>query len=66
MFERTSITNNWSIEFDGKSILELYAAKPKMSYAEIREVILNEGGTINADGIIHKGTARNKNWVVNS
>lgn len=46
--------NRWSVEFDGKSILALCILKPKMTYAEIKNVILNEGGTIDAEGIIHR------------
>lgn len=44
----------WSKEMDGKSILVLLAAYPKMSYAEILNVILNEGGNVDESGIIHK------------
>lgn len=44
----------WSWLFDGKHVLALCAWKPKMTYGEIRNVILNEGGTIDKDGIIHK------------
>lgn len=46
--------DRWSIEFDGKSILALCILKPKMTYAEIKNVILNEGGSIDAAGIVHR------------
>lgn len=53
------LTHNWSVEYDGKSILELMAAKSKMTYAEIENVIVNEGGYIK-DGTIHAGSAKDK------
>lgn len=56
---RKASTNNWSVEFDGKNIFALVAVKTNMTYAEIRNVIMNEGGTIDSNGTIHKGTARN-------
>lgn len=46
----------WSIDYDGKSVYDLMEDKPKMPYADIKAVIRNEGGSIDADGIIHKGT----------
>ena len=52
---RSSIS--WSVEFDGKSILALLALKPKMTYKEILEVIHAEGGYVDNNAIIHKGTA---------
>ena len=57
--QRKACTNNWSVEFDGKNIFALAAVKTEMTYAEIRNVIMNEGGTIDENGTIHKGTARN-------
>ena len=44
----------WSIELDGKSILIALAARPKMTYNEIVNVIKNEGGSVDAAGIIHR------------
>lgn len=44
----------WSIEYDGYPIMELIRKKPKMTFAEIRNVIENEGGSIDASGIIHR------------
>ena len=44
----------WSSEYDGISVLILMLQKPKMSLNEIRNVIENEGGSIDTDGIIHK------------
>lgn len=43
----------WSQMFDGKHILALCAYKPKMSYAEIKMVLDNEGAEVDAQGIIH-------------
>lgn len=48
----------WSIDYDGKSVYDLMEDKPKMPYADIKAVILNEGGSIDAEGIIHKGTCK--------
>ena len=50
----TVIEGRWSVLYDGKSIMELLKLKPKMTFAEIKNVILNEKGTIDACGIIHK------------
>lgn len=44
----------WCREFDGQSILALVQAKPKMTFNEIKNVIENEGGSIDSDGIIHR------------
>lgn len=55
-------TCNWSIEFDGKNIIELVAKKPKMTYAEILIVVREEGGYVDSNGIVHRGTARDKLW----
>ena len=46
----------WSIEYDGKSVFDLMEEKQKMPYAHIKMVIANEGGYIDDEGIIHKGT----------
>lgn len=48
----------WSVDYDGQSIVQLLIAKPKMTYAEITNVIVNEGGVIDEKGIIHRGTAK--------
>lgn len=58
--KRTLTTINWSVEWDGKPALLLVAEKPKMSYKEILQVIQNEGGYVDPNGIIRKGTAVNK------
>jgi hypothetical protein len=55
-------THNWSIEFDSKNILALCAVRPKMSYAELLIVIRAEGGYVDSNGIVHKGTATDKLW----
>ena len=44
----------FSEEFDGKSIVVLCIVKPKMTYAEIVNVIVNEGGSVDSQGIVHK------------
>ena len=61
---RKACTNNWSVEFDGKNILALVAVKTEMTFGEIRNVIINEGGIIDNNGIIHKGTAVNKLYII--
>ena len=53
-------TTNWSVEFDGKRLLALLIIKEKMTYEEVVRVITNEGGYVDSEGIIHKGTAENK------
>ena len=45
----------WSKMFDGKSVIELMEQWPKMPYAHVKMVIENEGGSIDSEGIIHKG-----------
>lgn len=55
-------THNWSIEFDGKNVMALVMLKPKMTYAEILIVIQSEGGYVDSNGIVHKGTATDKLW----
>lgn len=62
--DKIAITLNWSIEWDNRSILILMMRKPKMSYKEILDVITAEGGYVDSEGIIHKGTAENKMYVV--
>ena len=54
------LTNNWSIQYDGRSILEFMRARSNCSYEHAKMVIEGEGGYIDSDGIIHKGTAENK------
>lgn len=44
----------WCRDYDGKSIMELCLAKPKMTYNEIVNVIINEGGTVDKDGTVHR------------
>ena len=45
----------WSKEYDGKSVFDLMEKWQKMPYAHIKMVIENEGGSIDSEGIIHKG-----------
>lgn len=58
------ITNNWSVAWDGIHVAILVMQKPKMSYAEILNVIRSEGGYVDSDGIIHKGKAENKVYTL--
>lgn len=44
----------WSVEFDGKSLVALMQYKHKMTYADILNVIKNEGGSVDENGIIHR------------
>ena len=54
--ERTPIPGLfWSKEFDGKSVFDLMEQWPKMPYKHVKMVIENEGGSIDSEGIIHKG-----------
>lgn len=62
--EKISTTTNWSIEWDNNPVLILVMQKPKMSYAEILQVINAEGGYVDSNGIIHKGTAENKVYTL--
>lgn len=57
-------TQNWSVEFDNHSILEIVMKHSKMSYGEILEVIKNEGGYVDSNGVVHKGTAENKVYTL--
>ena len=54
------LTHNWSVDYEGRHVFELCALKPKMSYKEIKEVIINEGGFIDDKGFICAGSAVNK------
>ena len=62
--DKKASTMNWSIEWEDKPILLLRMHKPKMYYKEILDVITAEGGYVDSEGIIHKGTAENKVYVV--
>lgn len=44
----------WSIEFDGQHIFFLLKKKPKMTFDEVVNVIINEGGSVDKDGFIHR------------
>lgn len=58
------VTNNWSVEYDRRSVLDLLNDKPNATYAHIKMVIANEGGFIDDKDIIHAGTAVNKVAVI--
>ena len=62
--DKMASTLNWSIEWDDKPILLFVMQPPQMSYKEIFDVITPEGGYVDSAGIIHKGTAENKVYVV--
>jgi hypothetical protein len=44
----------WCRDYDNRSILVLCQLKPKMTFAEIKNVIENEGGSVDSMGIIHR------------
>lgn len=56
----TILTNNWSVQYDGRSIIEFMMEKANCPYGHAKQIIENEGGYVDSDGIIHKGTAENK------
>lgn len=60
IYGRIIATVNWSIEYDNQSIIVLCLLKPKMSYADIKTIIECEGGYVDDEGIIHKGSATTK------
>ena len=47
----------WSVDYDGKSVLDLMERWDKMPYAHVKMVIENEGGFIDDKGIVHRGIA---------
>ena len=59
-----SCTNILSVEGDNKPVLLLVMQKPKMTYGEIIDVIKAEGGYVDSEGIVHKGTAENKVYTL--
>lgn len=62
--DKMASTLNWSIEWDNQPVLVLVMQRPKMSYKEILDVITAEGGYVDSEGIIHRGTAEDKVYVV--
>lgn len=60
----TNVTSNWVTRYDDHHILELVMIHAKMSYKEIMNVIWNEGGYVDSNGIIHKGTAEDKVYTL--
>ena len=62
--DKMASTLNWSVEWDNKPVLLLVMQKPKMTYGEIIDVIKAEGGYVDSEGIIHKGTAENKVYTL--
>lgn len=53
-------TNNWSVQYDGLSIMVLMMERANCPFGHAKQVIENEGGYVDSKGIIHKGTAENK------
>lgn len=62
--QKVATTVNWSVEYDEHHVAELLLTKTEMTFAETKNVILNEGGFVDDNGIIHKGTATNKIYTV--
>lgn len=62
--DKMASTLNWSVEWDNKPVLLLVMQKPKMTYGEIIDVIKAEGGYVDSEGIVHKGTAENKVYTL--
>ena len=58
--KRIIATNNWSVQYDGQSVVAVMCLKDKMTFETLNRVVTNEGGYIDANGIIHKGTAEDK------
>lgn len=53
-------TNNWAIQYDGKTILDFMMEKENCTLQHARMVIENEGGYVDSKGVIHMGLAENK------
>ena len=47
-----------ALEYNGKSIVDLLEEKENYTLAHAKEIIVNEGGYVDDDGIIHKGNAK--------
>lgn len=60
MVWQTMSSDNWSVRYDGKSVIEVLANNRKVTYAELVNIITNEGGCIDKMGVIRKGEAANK------
>ena len=58
--KKIALSQAWSVIFDGKNVLGILALKPKCTYKELLNIIHNEGGYVDSEGIIHKGEAANK------
>lgn len=56
---REYCTESWAIEFDGKSILAVLAVS-RGTYAGMVKIIQAEGGYVDSEGIVHRGTAQYK------
>lgn len=58
--ERMMSTNNIAVQFDGVHIVVLLAQRPKSTMRELTQLIEGEGGFVDEQGIIRRGTAENK------
>lgn len=58
--EKITMSVNWSVDWEGKSVLELLAEKPKMSYTDVMMVIRNEGGYINENALYVRAQQRTR------
>lgn len=48
----------WAIDYDGLNVVDVAADYEKMTAGEIKQVVINEGGIIDNDGTIHRGSAK--------
>lgn len=57
---RTSSTNKWCVKYDKWPIFIVMKEHPKMSYNDIKNVIENEGGTVDEQGFISANGIKNE------
>lgn len=48
----------FAIEYDGKCIVDMLTEKEHMTLSEARNLIVNEGGYVDEDGTVHRGSAQ--------
>lgn len=51
-------SNPWSLQFEGKSVLEVLSIKKKCNFEHLNLIINSEGGYIDDKGIIRRGKAK--------
>lgn len=56
----TVVTVNWSILYDGKSVLDMMKDRPNVTFEMIKHKVISEGGYIDKGYIIHRGSAEDK------